>query len=205
MITLQASSLSLKDVHQRLGYVREYADRWDKFLTLEDLTPEEITELLKIRSQFDRYLVEGKVLEGQVRLLTVNPLLRLSGFMNEPIIIQVKTGIAPIVLQESEITGRMDLLAIRKKLDVDFWVLIVEAKESGADAMQGLSQLLTYAYSGLQTQRSVWGLTTNGINYQFVQIQSGHPPQYFLLPGLNLLHRESARSLLQVLKAICRG
>ena len=205
MITLQASSLSLRDVHQRLGYVREYADRWDKFLTLEDLTPEEITELLKIRSQFDRYLVEGKVLEGQVRLLTVNPLLRLSGFMNEPIIIQVKTGIAPIVLQESEITGRMDLLAIRKKLDVDFWVLIVEAKESGADAMQGLSQLLTYAYSGLQTQRSVWGLTTNGINYQFVQIQSGQPPQYFLLPELNLLHRESARSLLQVLKAICRG
>ena len=85
MITLQASSLSLKDVHQRLGYVREYGDRWDEFLTLEDLTTEEITELLKIRSQFDRYLVEGKVLEGQVRLLTVNPLLRLSGFMNEQI------------------------------------------------------------------------------------------------------------------------
>ena len=87
--------------------------------------------------------------------------------MNEPITIQVKTGIASIVLQESEITGRMDLLAIRRSLDVDFWVLIVEAKESGADAMQGLSQLLTYAYNGLQTQRSVWGLTTNGINYQF--------------------------------------
>ena len=205
VITLQASSLTLKDVHQRLGYVREYGDRWDEFLTLEDLTTEEITELLKIRSQFDRYLFEGKVLEGQVRLLTVNQLLRLSGFMNEPITIQVKTGIAPIVLPESEITGRMDLLAIRKSLDVDFWVLIVEAKESGANAMQGLSQLLTYAYNGLQTQRSVWGLTTNGINYQFVQIQSGQPPQYFLLPELNLLHRESARSLLQVLKAICKG
>ena len=205
MIPLQSNSLTLKDVHQHLEYVREYGDRWDEFLTLEDLTTEEVTELLKIRSQFDRYLFEGKVLEGQVRLLTVNQLLRLSGFMNEPITIQVKTGIAPIVLPESEITGRMDLLAIRKSLDVDFWVLIVEAKESGADAMQGLSQLLTYAYNGLQTQRSVWGLTTNGINYQFVQIQSGQPPQYFLLPELNLLHRESARSLLQVLKAICKG
>jgi hypothetical protein len=51
-------------------------------------------------------------------------------------------------------------------------------------------------------QRSVWGLTTNGINYQFVQIQAGEPPQYFLLPELSLLHRESAVSLLQVLKAI---
>jgi hypothetical protein len=68
--------------------------------------------------------------------------------------------------------------------------------------MQGLSQLLTDAYSGLEGQRSVWGLTTNGINYQFVQVQAGQPPQYFLLPELSLLHRDSAVALLQVLKAI---
>ena len=111
VITAQSSSLALKDIHQHLGCIREYGDRWDEFISLEDLTTEEITELLKIRSQFDRYLVKGKVLEGQVRLLTVNPLLRLSGFMNEPITIQVETGIAPIVLPESEIIGRMDLLS----------------------------------------------------------------------------------------------
>jgi hypothetical protein len=51
-------------------------------------------------------------------------------------------------------------------------------------------------------QRSVWGLTTNGINYQVVPIQAGQPPQYFLLPELSLLHWDSAVSLLQVLKAI---
>ena len=54
---------------------------------------EEITELLKIRSQFDRYLVEGKVLEGQVRLLTVNPLLRLSGFITSRICAIVITSL----------------------------------------------------------------------------------------------------------------
>jgi hypothetical protein len=48
-------------------------------------------------------------------------------------------------------------------------------------------------------------LTTNGINYQFVQIQAGEPPQYFLLPELSLLHKDSAVSLLQVLKAICQS
>ncbi len=119
----------------------------------------------------------------------------------------METAIAPIALLESKITGRMDLLAIRLREDgPDFWVLVVESKESGADAMQGLSQLLTYAYSGLQQgQRSVWGLTTNGINYQFVQIQAGEPPQYFLLPELSLLHKDSAVSLLQVLKAICQS
>jgi hypothetical protein len=203
MATVQANTLSLKDVHQRLGYQRHYADRLDQFLILENLTPAETTELMNIRSEFDRYLVDGTVLEGQVRILSVNPLLRLSGFNRAPITIRVETAIAPIELPESNITGRMDLLAIRTREDgPDFWVLVVESKESGADAMQGLSQLLTYAYSGLQGQRSVWGLTTNGINYQFVNIQAGQPPQYFLLPELSLLHRESALSLLQVLRAI---
>jgi hypothetical protein len=203
VVAIQASSLTLKDVHRRLGYQRHYADRLDEFLTLADLTPAETTELMNIRSEFDRYLVEGDVLEGQVRILSVNPLLRLSGFNRAPITIQVEKAIAPIELPESKITGRMDLLAIRMREDgPDFWVLVVESKESGADAMQGLSQLLTYAYAGLEGQRSVWGLTTNGINYQFVQIQAGEPPQYFLLPELSLLHRESAVSLLQVLKAI---
>jgi hypothetical protein len=203
MATVQANTLSLKDVHQRLGYQRHYADRLDEFLTLENLTPAETTELMNIRSEFDRYLVDGTVLEGQVRILSVNPLLRLSGFNRAPITIRVETAIAPIELPESNITGRMDLLAIRTREDgPEFWVLLVESKESGADAMQGLSQLLSYAYAGLQGQRSVWGLTTNGINYQFVNIQAGQPPQYFLLPELSLLHRESALSLLQVLKAI---
>ncbi len=145
------------------------------------------------------------MLEGQVRILSVNPLLRLSGFNRAPITIQVEKAIAPIALSESKITGWMDLLAIRMREEgPDFWVLVVESKESGADAMQGLSQLLTYAYAGLEGQRSVWGLTTNGINYQFVNIQAGAPPQYFLLPELSLLHRDSAVSLLQVLKAICQ-
>jgi hypothetical protein len=54
-------------------------------------------------------------------------------------------------------------------------------------------------------QRSVWGRTTNGINYQVVKIQAGQPPEYFLLPELSLRHRESAVSLLQVLEAICQS
>ena len=47
----------LEHVHQCLGCMREYGDRWDEFLTLEDLTTEEVTELLKIRSQFDKIAV----------------------------------------------------------------------------------------------------------------------------------------------------
>jgi hypothetical protein len=189
-----------------LDLIRGYADGFET-LTLLPLDPAEIRELLNIRSEFDRYLVEGSVLESQVRLLAVNPLLRLSGFHQAPITIRVEAAIAPIDLPDSRITGRMDLLAIRKAQSPDqpdFWVLVVESKESGADAMQGLAQLLTYAYSSLSQQRSVWGLTTNGISYRFVQIESGQPPRYWLMPELNLLDTAPAKQLLQVLKAICQ-
>lgn len=159
VVTIQANRLRLKDVHQKLDYERHYADQIDEFLTLGDLTEAETTELLKIRSEFDRYLVDGTVLEGQVRVLSVNPLLRLAGFNRFPITIQVEEAIEPIELPESKIMGCMDLLAIRRGENTpDFWVLVVESKESGADAMQGLSQLLTYVYTGLQQQRSVWDL-----------------------------------------------
>jgi hypothetical protein len=206
MLVLQANTLKVKDVHQQLGYVRAYGERFDTVLKLDALSEDEVTELLQIRSDFDRYLVEGNVLEGQVRILAVNPLLRLGGFMRSPITIQVEVGIEAIELPESKITGRMDLLAVRKASEnVNFWVLVVETKESGADAMQGLAQLLTYAYTSLEQQESVWGLTTNGINYRFVQIQAGKPPRYFLMPELNLLDSASAIQLLQVLKAICQA
>jgi hypothetical protein len=208
MVTLQSHPLTVRDVHERLSWVRSWGDGFETVLRLPELQSNEIQELFKIRSEFDQYLIDGHVLEGQVRLLSVNPLLRLSGFNQAPIVIQVEQAIEPIVLSESKITGRLDLLAIRRSEDLempDFWVLVVEAKESSIDALQGLAQLLTYGYASLKQQKSVWGLTTNGINYRFVHLHAGQPPQYFLMPELNLLDPNSALQLLQVLKAIVVG
>jgi hypothetical protein len=56
MVTVQANALTLRDVHQRLGYQRHYADRLDQFLTLTDLTPAETAELMNIRSEFDLFV-----------------------------------------------------------------------------------------------------------------------------------------------------
>lgn len=51
---------------------------------------------------------------------------------------------------------------------------------------------------------TVWGLTTNGISYRLVYLQSGNPLIYQLMPELNLIDFERSIQLLQVLKAICR-
>jgi hypothetical protein len=209
MAILQSKNLSIGDIHRLFGYQRQYNDSFTSLLSLKPLTEFERQEILQIRTDFDNYIIESKVLEGLVKALTVFPLMRLAGFYRSPIKIALEENIADIVIEDEDtkVTGRLDILAVNKtKLNaakVSFWVLVIESKNSGIDVFEGLPQLLTYAYECLEHQFAVWGLTTNGREYQFVYIQQGNPPIYQLMPSLNLIESQRAIELLQVLKAIC--
>ncbi|MEH2289139.1 restriction endonuclease subunit R [Nostoc sp.] len=210
MTILNASNLSLEEVNRLFGFQRQYSDSFSNYLSLEPLTEAEQQELLQIRNDFDRYLTIGKVSEGQVKFLAVAPLLRLAGFYRYPIEIVLEENIADIEVEDEDIKikGRFDILAISKvkqtKPQIYFWVLLIESKNSQIDISTGLPQLLTYSSKNLDNQKSVWGLITNGRSYQFVYIEQGNPPIYYLLPELNLMERERSSQLLQVLKAICQ-
>ncbi len=210
MAILQAKNLSLGEIHRLFGFQRQYNSSFTPLLSLEPLTEFEQQELVQIRNDFDNYLIEGKVAEGLVSVLTIFPLMRLAGFYRYPIKINLEENIADIVIEDEDtkITGRMDILAINKSnrttANTYFWVLVIESKNSSVDVSEGLAQLLTYAYNNLKYQKSVWGLTTNGRSYQFVYILQGNPPTYQLMPELNLMESERAIQLLQVLKAICK-
>ncbi|MDF5721118.1 MAG: restriction endonuclease subunit R [Rhizonema sp. PD37] len=210
MVNIQAKTLSLGDIHRLFGFQRQYNSSFTPLLSLEPLSETEQHELRQIRNDFDNYLAEGKVSEGLVKALTIFPLMRLAGFYRSPMKISLEEDIADIDItdEDTKITGRMDLLAVNKsQLTINnsfLWVLVIESKNSGIDVLEGLPQLLTYAYDSLKYQKSVWGLTTNGRSYQFVYILQGSPSMYQLLPELNLLESERAIQLLQVLKAICK-
>ncbi|MBN3925273.1 restriction endonuclease subunit R [Nostoc sp. NMS4] len=210
MTILNARNLSLEEVQRLFGFQRQYNDSFSNYLSLEPLTEVEQQELKQIQHDFDRYLTIGKVSKGLVKFLAVAPLLRLAGFYRYPIEIILEENIADIEVEDEDIKikGRFDILAISKakhtKPQGYFWVLLIESKNSQIDISTGLPQLLTYSYKNLDNQKSVWGLTTNGRSYQFVYIEQGNPPIYYLLPELNLMERERSIHLLQVLKAICQ-
>jgi hypothetical protein len=82
------------------------------------------------------------------------------------------------------------------------WIVVIESKNSGVDALAGLPQLLTYAHHSLENQKTVWGLTTNGVSYRFVSLQSGSPSTYHILPEVNLVDLDRALQLLQILKSL---
>ncbi|MEG4105303.1 restriction endonuclease subunit R [Microcoleus sp. S13_C5] len=184
-------------------------DAFTDFFSLEPLSELEQQEILKIRTDFRRYLSAGKVSGELVKFLVLSPLMRLAGFFDIPIVLTMEDSIL-IEVEDGDtlIKGRLDVLAVNQPdaelAAVQFWILVVEAKNSAIDPWAGLPQLLTYAYKSLQQQSSVWGLTTNGRNYQFVYLTRGNPCTYQILPDLSLTDRERSLLLAQVLKAICK-
>ena len=206
---LEASQLSLNDVRRLLKLEEREGDAFNDFFSLEPLSELEQQEILKIRTDFRRYLSAGKVSEELVKFLVLSPLMRLAGFFDIPIVLTMEDSI-PIEVEDGDtlIKGRLDILAVNQPdaeiAAAQFWILVVEAKNSAIDPWAGLPQLLTYAYKSLQQQSSVWGLTTNGRNYQFVYLTRGNPCTYQILPDLSLTDPERSLLLAQVLKAICK-
>ncbi|MDX2240400.1 MAG: hypothetical protein NW224_06945 [Leptolyngbyaceae cyanobacterium bins.302] len=205
--TLNAKDLTLNEVHRLLKLERDREPvSFSDFMTLEPLTDAQSQEIAQIVDDFEYYLRAGKVLEGQIQFLVLAPLLRLAGFYRAPIYLSLEQGIAEICIEDEDtsIRGRMDILAAKTSRNTKLWMLVVETKNSEADALNGLPQLLTYAHSSLEQQESVWGLTTNGISFRFVHLQAGNPATYRILPEVNLVDRDRALQLLQVLNALCK-
>ncbi|MEH1796552.1 restriction endonuclease subunit R [Nostoc sp.] len=207
-LTVEASSLSLNDVHRLLKLEELSSGSFTDFLNLEPLTEFEQEDLLRIRNDFHSYLKLGKISEGLVKFLTIAPLMRLAGFYDVPIRLTMEDSIAIAVEDEDRrITGRMDILAInsfQSNIAPPFWVVVIETKNSAIEVGEGLPQLLTYAFKSLDQQTSVWGLATNGLRYQFVYLRRDEQPNYQLMPLLSLNESPDAIELLQVFKAICK-
>lgn len=208
--TLDARNLSLEIVRQLFKFEEQFNNSFTSLLSLESLTEFEQQELLQIQNIFRSYYAAGKISEGQIKFLFLAPLMKLAGFYHPSIKITLEENIADISVEDEDtiIKGRMDILAVNKTegrtTTTPFWILVIEAKNSSLNAFDGLPQLLAYAYKGIEQQTSVWGLTTNGMDYQFVYIQQGNPPIYQLLPKLDITRGESSIELQQVLKAICK-
>ncbi len=202
MKTIDAKNLRLKDVQRLLKLTEQ--EQSPTLLSLLELTEFEQQELQQISNLFNDYYAEGKISEGEVKFLVIAPLMRLAGFYKPNIKITLEENIADISIidEDTNIKGKMDILAIKKTNFTPLWILVIESKNSSINSSEGLPQLLTYAYTSLENQKSVWGLTTNGMDYQFVQIHSGPPPTYQLLPKLDITRPNSAIQLLKTLKTL---
>ena len=85
MVTLRAREISLEEVDNLFGFIPIYDGNFDDFLTLEPLTELDLQQLQQIRADFLVFLRRGKVSEGQARVISLNPILKLAGYHQAPI------------------------------------------------------------------------------------------------------------------------
>jgi hypothetical protein len=208
--TVNARNLRLEDVQRLLKFQEQLNDSITSLLSLEPLTEFEQQELLQIRNVFRSYYAGGTISEGQIKFLFLAPLMKSAGFYQPNIKITLEENIDDIHVEDEDtnIKGRIDILAVNRTqgrtVSTPFWIVVIESKNSSINSSEGLPQLLTYAYQSLESQTSVWGLTTNGMDYQFAYLQQGNSPTYQLFPKLDITRAESAAELLQILKAISK-
>jgi hypothetical protein len=208
MVTLKSKAIKLEEVRELLGFELIRQGKFEDFLVLPGLDALEKSGLAGITEELFDYIENGRISEGQMQLVAIAPLLRLAGYNRTPIEYRVEEDIASIYISDRDtyIRGRFDIVAVNRNVPTDaqnlLWILVVESKNMGASEYVGIAQMLTYAYTSLARQEAVWGLVTNGTNYQFFYIEQGEKPTYRRMPSLNVLDEMPAQQLLRVLKGI---
>ncbi|MEG3954805.1 type I restriction endonuclease subunit R [Microcoleus sp. herbarium2] len=167
---------------------------------LPELTDSETATLDQIRNRFLRHRERGSLAEGTINHLVIFPLLTLAGLYDEPFYVTTEPKVELFLEDRDEIlTVRIDTLIIQQQL----WVLVVESKSTIAFSV-ALPQALTYLIANPNPERPVYGLITNGDEFQFIKLLIQPNPQYDLSNIFSLLlpHRNQLYDIMRILKQI---
>lgn len=193
---------SLDDLEERFNLIptenEQFFPEWNQ--DLPQLTDTETTTLDQIRNRFLRHRKRGSLAEGTINHLVISPLLTLAGLYDEPFFITTEPEVELLLEDRDELLrGRIDTLIIQQQL----WVLVVESKSTIAFSV-ALPQVLTYMMGNPSPQHPVYGLITNGDEFQFIKLLIQDNPQYDLSNIFSLLlpHRNQLYDIMRVLKQI---
>ncbi|MGD1850921.1 MAG: hypothetical protein ACFCBU_10035 [Cyanophyceae cyanobacterium] len=145
---INASNLTLREVRDRLQLRFEFDTDFADFLSLSPLNQGPRDRLMEIRRSWQHYYLDDRILEGQVSVLALTPILWESGYASDPTMQSlVERDIGAIAIEDEDrvIRGRMDMV-INQRWDgesVPLCVLVIETKNSAADTSVGVPQLLT--------------------------------------------------------------
>jgi hypothetical protein len=193
---------SLLDLRERFNLTPTTNEQFSSEFTqdLPKLTDSEIATLDQIRNRFLRHRERGSLAEGTINHLVISPLLTLASLYDEPFFVTTEPEVELLLEDRDELLrGRIDTLIIQQQL----WVLVVESKSTIAFSI-ALPQALTYMMGNPNRERSVYGLITNGDEFQFIKLLIQDNPQYDLSNIFSLLlpHRNQLYDIMGVLKGI---
>lgn len=194
---------SMAAVQERFNLTYATSDRFftEWFENLPDLTTADQTALAHLQQRFFEHRNRGSLPEGTVDKLIVSPLLDLAGLYDPRFTIRTEAVVEILLADRDELLqGRIDTLIVQEQ----FWVLVVEAKNTTLSLSVAIPQALTYMMGGPQGDRPLFGLITNGDEFRFIKLlkQPNTNPQFDLSDILSLFppQRSKLQQVLQILK-----
>ncbi len=193
---------SLNDLQTRCNLTQADSDRffYEWIDELPELNQQEQAGIARIKQRYDYHRVDSLLLEGTINLLVVSPLLELTGFLDPPYRIRSPYGVALELEDPDEtIRGFIDTLVVQDKL----WILVVESKRTSIPVAAALPQLLAYMLTNPQSDKSVFGMATNGDEFVFLKLTLTDTPQYDVSRTFSLFpRRHELAEVLRILKRL---
>jgi predicted type IV restriction endonuclease len=198
--TISAEKITLYDLDRQFGlkFVEDAAFFPEWQTDLPTLTNAEQQRLQRVRQTYEN-LAQRSLLENTVKLAVVSPLLDLAGLFLPPFYVSTEEEVE-IVLADRELAlrGRIDVLVLQDQ----FWVLVIESKRAELSLKVGIPQVLAYMLAAPPTQRSRYGLVTNGSNFIFLKLEQQEIPRYARSREFVLENNNDLDTVLQVMQRL---
>jgi hypothetical protein len=199
--TLKAQRIDLRYLIDNFGLQRirddQFFGEWQT--NLPELTDIEKQELDRVQEGYFNLVEYPPLLENVVKLTIVSPLLFIAGLYLSPFHIKAEKSLEILAEDESVIIeGRIDILVLRQ----NFWVTVIESKQTAFSIEEGLAQILTYMLADPNPETPTFGMITNGVNFRFVKLVREETPKYALSDEFVIDNR--GNELYNVLKIIKR-
>ena len=145
----------------------------------------------EIKQQYFYQLSQGQLGEETIKLIVLSPLLKAAGFYDPPFRAETTVEFS-VVGEDKTYRGRVDALVLQEQ----FWVVVIESKETSFSLELALPQALAYMLASPNLEKPVYGMVTNGGNFIFLKLQSSEASTrcyelsdiFSLLPRRNQLY-----------------
>lgn len=199
--TIFAKDISLYDLEEQFGL--QITD--EQFFTessrdLATVSAPEKQSLERVRSNYLNLTKRRPMSEEAVKMVVLSPLLDLAGFYQPPFEIETETPIKISAEDDGVIVkGNIDVLIVQRQ----FWILVIESKNTKFDVMTALPQALVYMLDDPKRDQPTFGLLVNGREFVFPKLAKEGTPKYSLSRAFSILKPENdIYDVLHILKHI---
>lgn len=160
--------LTIQNLKQTFGLKRvtdaNFFLEWQT--SLPKLTDFERDRTAHIKAIYENF-EDRSALENTVSLTVVSPLLDTAGLFLPPFYVETEKPVE-IFAEDKDLTmkGRLDIVIINDSM----WILTIESKRAGFSLIVGIPQVLAYMLAAPTSQKTLYGMVTNGRNFVFLKL-----------------------------------